>query len=120
MGGEEYLGSSNETGTIEEKMGSICVKTSSKIFLLYTILVCSVVALVLLLPATCLVPRKRDQTSIRKSLENNPQAKKVDQNLDVYFMQKKFELRRTGDLNSFDSDMKEILQDIPHNKDGLL
>ena len=35
-------------------------------------------------------------------------------------MQKKFELRRTGDLTSFDSDMKEILQDIPHNKDGLM
>ena len=53
--GEEYLGSSNGNGTLEEKMGSICVKTSSKIFLLYTILVSTVVALVLLIPASCLV-----------------------------------------------------------------
>ena len=53
--GEEYLGSNNGNGTLEEEMGSICVKTSSKIFLLYTILVSTVVALVLLIPASCLV-----------------------------------------------------------------
>jgi hypothetical protein len=114
--GEHYLKSNNGSGTIEEKMSSICVITDTKIFLLYTILVCTVVALVILLPAVCLAPRKRDRTIMRKSLDtSNPQK-----NLDFYFMEKKLELRKTGNLTSFDSDMKEILQEIPPNKNGLI
>ena len=53
--GEQYLGSSSGTGTLEEKIGAICVKADSKTFLLYTLLVCTVVTVVILLPATCLV-----------------------------------------------------------------
>ena len=53
--GEHYLKSNNASGTIEEKMSPLCVTTNTKIFLLYTILVCTVVALVILLPAVCLV-----------------------------------------------------------------
>ena len=35
-------------------------------------------------------------------------------------MRKKFSLRNTGNIASFDSDMKEILQDIPRNNIGLI
>ena len=35
-------------------------------------------------------------------------------------MRKKFSLRNTGNIASFDSDMKEILQDIPRNNSGLI
>ena len=59
--GEQYLGSSSGTGTLEEKIGAICVKPDSKTFLLYTLLVCTVVAVVILLPATCLVNSIRNQ-----------------------------------------------------------
>ena len=50
--GENYLKSS---GTTDEKISSICLRKDTKIFLLFTILVCTVVALVLLLPVACLV-----------------------------------------------------------------
>ena len=50
--GENYL---NSSGTTDEKISSICVRKDTKIFLLFTILVCTVVALVLLLPVACLV-----------------------------------------------------------------
>ena len=53
--GEQYLKTNNGSGTIEEKMSSYCVITDTKIFLLYTILICTVVALVVLLPAVYLV-----------------------------------------------------------------
>ena len=53
--GEHYFKSNNRSGTIEEKMSSFCVVTDTKIFLLYTILVCTVVALAILFPAACLV-----------------------------------------------------------------
>ena len=53
--GEYYLKSNNASGTIEEKISSLCEITNTKIFLLYTILVCTVVALIILLPAVCLV-----------------------------------------------------------------
>merc|ERR1711962_796570 len=90
--------------------------TDTKIFLLYTILLCTVVALVILFPAACLAPRKRDQTPIRNSLEKN----QAETNLDIQFMRKKFSLRNTGNIASFDSDMKEILQDIPRSNSGLI
>ena len=50
--GENYL---NSSGTTDEKISSICLRKDTKIFLLFTILVCTVVALVLLLPVACLV-----------------------------------------------------------------
>ena len=53
--GAHYLKSNNGSGMIEEKMSSLCVVTDTKFFLLYTILICTVVALVILLPAACLV-----------------------------------------------------------------
>ena len=53
--GEHYLKSSNISATLEETMKSTCVKTDSNIFLLYTILVCTVVGLIIFLPAACLV-----------------------------------------------------------------
>ena len=53
--GEHYFKSNNGSGTIEEKMSSFCVVTDTKIFLLYTILLCTAVALVILVPAACLV-----------------------------------------------------------------
>ena len=53
--GEHYFKSNNGSGAIEEKMSSFCVVTDTKIFLLYTILLCTVVALVILVPAACLV-----------------------------------------------------------------
>ena len=52
--GEYYLNSSG-TGTTDEKISSICLRKDTKIFLLFTILVCTVVGLVLLLPVACLV-----------------------------------------------------------------
>ena len=53
--GAHYLKSNNGSGVIEEKMSSLCVVTDTNFFLLYTILICTVVALVILLPAACLV-----------------------------------------------------------------
>ena len=53
--GKHYLNSNNGSGTIEEKMSSLCVVTDTNFFLLYTILICTVVALIILLPAACLV-----------------------------------------------------------------
>ena len=53
--GKHYLNSNNGSGTIEEKMSSHCVIADTKIFLLYTILVCTIVTLLILLPAVCLV-----------------------------------------------------------------
>ena len=40
--------------------------------------------------------------------------------LDFHYMEKKLELRRAGNFASFDSKMKEILQEIPPNKSGLI
>ena len=53
--GAHYIKSNNGSGMIEEKMSSLCVVTDTKFFLLYTILICTVVALLILLPAACLV-----------------------------------------------------------------
>ena len=53
--GKHFFKSNNGSGTIEEKMSSYCVIADTTIFLLYTILVCTVVALVILFPAACLV-----------------------------------------------------------------
>ena len=53
--GEHYLKSSNVSATLEETMKSICIKTDSNIFLLYTILAFTVVGLIIFLPAACLV-----------------------------------------------------------------
>ena len=57
---------------------------------------------------------------MRKSLEINSRPKEAKRNLDVFYMQQKLKLKRSGDLNTFDSEMKEILQDIPPNKNGFL
>ena len=60
-------------------------------------------------------PRKRDSTMMRKSFDSNSQK-----NLDYRFMEKKLELRNSGNLALFDSEMKEILQEFPPNKSGFI
>ena len=50
-----------------------------------------------------------------KLLDSNPQK-----HLDFYYMEKKLELKRAGNFASFDIKMKEILQEIPPNKSGLI